>query len=90
MKILKNKKFFEHSGEIEQLYEETFLKNVGNNKRYNNDDDVDVEKIDKSETEEIKKLLNEEYLLKNDDDNDEKCCIKLDFKDMNKGTNYEI
>ena len=41
-------------------------------------------KIDRSETEEIKRLLNKEYLLKNDNDNDEKCCIELDFKDMNK------
>ena len=45
--------------------------------------------MDKSETEEIKQLLNEEYLLKNDNDNDEKCCIELDFKDIKEGTNYE-
>ena len=84
-------KIYEHFGEIEQLYEETLLQNVGHNKRYNNDDDdVDVEKIDKSETDKIEQLLNEEYLLKNDNDNDEKCCIELDFKDIKKETIYEV
>ena len=86
---IENQKISEHFGEIEQLYEETLLKNVGHYKRYNNDNEVDVEKIDKSETEEIKQLLNEEYLLKNDNDNDEKCYIELDFKDIKEGRNYE-
>ena len=86
---IEKQKICEHFGEIEQLYEETLLKNVRHNKHYNNDDDVDAEKIDKSETEEIKQLVNEEYLLKNDNENDENYCIELHFKDINKGTNYE-
>ena len=56
---------------IEQLYEETLFWNVYNDKRYY--DDFNEEKIDKNDTEETKQLSNEEYLLKNDDDNDEKC-----------------
>ena len=62
--------------------------NKNNNKRYYDDVDIQVGKIDRSETEEIKQLLNEEYLLKNDDDSDEKCCIELYFKDIKKGTIY--
>ena len=33
-------------------------------------------------------LLNEEYLLKNDD-NDKEYWIELDFKDLKRETNYE-
>ena len=34
-----------------------------------------IKKIDGSHTKEIKQLVNQEYLLKND----EKCCIELDY-----------
>ena len=33
--------------------------------------------------------MNKEYLLENDNTNDEKCCTELDFKDLKKETNYE-
>ena len=33
--------------------------------------------------------MNEEYSLKNDYNNDEKCCMKLDFEDIKKRTIYE-
>ena len=50
---------------------------------------MDEDKLDRNVTEE---LLNEEYLLINDEDNDqdndEKCCIKLNMKDIKKGTVY--
>ena len=46
---------------------------------------MDEEKIDRNDTEE---LLNEEYLLINDEDNDEKCCIKFNIKRIKKGTVY--
>ena len=63
------------------------FKNVDNKKRYY--EDIDEEKIDRNNTEE---LLNEEYLLINDEDNDkdndEKCCIELNIKDIKKGTVY--
>ena len=58
-------------------------KNVYNKKRYY--EDIDEDKIDRNDTEE---LLNKEYLLINDEDNhkdnDEKCCIKLNIKDIKK------
>ena len=40
--------------------------------------------IDGRDTGKIKQLLNEEYLLKNDDDNDEKCNVELDYKNIKK------
>ena len=70
---------------------EQILINDGNliknmkDKEYN---DVYVEKIDINDTEKIKQLLNEEYLLKNDYENDEKCCMESDFEDIKKGTIY--
>ena len=33
--------------------------------------------------------MNEEYLLPNNDDNDEECCTELDFKDLKNETIYE-
>ena len=75
---------FENVG---QLNEETLFKNVDNKKRYY--EDIEEDKSDRNDTEE---LLNEEYLLINDEDNDkdnaEKCCIELDIKDIKKGTVY--
>ena len=48
-------------------------------------EDIHEGKIDRNDTEE---LLNEKYLLINDEDNgrnnDEKCCIKLNIKDIKK------
>ena len=35
-----------------------------------------------------KQLLNEEFLLKNDEDNNKKCCMQLDFEDIKKGAIY--
>ena len=67
--------------DIEQLNEETLFKNVDNKKRYYQD--IDEEKIDKNDT--------EEYLLINDKDNNkdnEEKCIKLNIKDIKKGTVY--
>ena len=87
---IEQQKTCENFGEIEQLYKEILLKNVGNIKRYY--DHISVGRIDRRETEKIKQLLNEEYLLNNDEDNDEvndeKCSIKLDFKDIEKGAIY--
>ena len=37
----------------------------------------------------MKQLLKKEYLLKNDDDNDGKSCIELDFKNTKKEAIYE-
>ena len=76
-------KICENLEENEQLYEETLFKNVDNDKCYY--DDFNGGKIDESDTEEIKILLKEEYLLKNNDDNDEKFCIELDSENMKKG-----
>ena len=80
------KQICENFKEIEELYEEALFKNVDDKKR--NYDDVYVEKMDANDTGKIKQLLNEEYLLKNDYDNDEKCCNELDFEDIKKGTIY--
>ena len=74
------RKICENYKEINQLYEGTLFENIDN--RYYND--FNEEKIVGNDTEEIKQLLKEEYLLKNDDDNDEKCCIELDFKNTKK------
>ena len=83
----KKRKTCEDFENIGQLNEETLFKNVGNKKGYY--EDIDEEKIDKNNTEE---LLYEEYLLINDEDNDkdnyEKCCIELNTKDIKKGTVY--
>ena len=71
----------------EQLNEGTLLRNTENKKRYYND--INEGKINETEeTEEIKHFLNEEYLLENNDDNDEECCTELDFKDLKKETIY--
>ena len=82
-----NGKTCEDFENVGQLNEETLLKNVDNKKRYY--EDIEKEKIDRNNTEE---LLNEEYLLINDEDNDkdndEKCCIELNIKDIRKGTVY--
>ena len=56
----------------------TLFRNTENKKFYY--DDIKERKIDG--TEEIKRLLNEES------DNDEECCIELDFKDLKKKTIY--
>ena len=56
----------ENYEEINQLYEGTLFENIY--KSYYND--FNEEKIDGNDIEEIKQLLKEEYLLKNDDDND--------------------
>ena len=68
----------------EKLNEGTLFKNIDNKKRYY--DDINEEKIDG--TKKIKGLLNEEYLLKNNYDNDEEYCIEIDFKDLKRETNY--
>ena len=68
----------------EKLNEGTLFENIDNKKRHY--DDIYEEKIDG--TKKIKRLLNEEYFLKNDDDNDEKCCTELDFKDLKNETIY--
>ena len=69
---------FENVG---QLNEETLFPNGNNEKRYY--EDINKGKIDRNDTEE---LLNDEYLLiddeDNDKDNDEKCCIELNIKDI--------
>ena len=70
------RKTCENFEDIRQLIEETLFTNIG---CYY--DDIDEEKIDRNDTEEI---LNEKYLLKNDDYNDEKCYSELNFKDTNK------
>ena len=70
----------ENYEEIKELYEGTLFENI--NKRYY--DDFNEGKIDGNDTEEIKHLLKKEYLLKNDDDNDGKSCIELDFKNTKK------
>ena len=67
------------------MNEGTLFQNIDSKKRYYGD--IYEEKIDG--TKKIKRLLNEEYLLKNDDDNDEKCCTELDFKDLKNETIYE-
>ena len=81
------RKTCEDFNDIGQLNEETLFLNVDNKKRYY--EDIDEEKTDRNDTEE---LLNEEYLLINDEDNDkdndEKCCIKLHIKDIKKGRVY--
>ena len=59
---IEDQKVGENFKQIKQLYEETLFKNTDNKKRYY--DDVNVEKIDASKTEEIKQLSNEVYLLK--------------------------
>ena len=78
-------KICENYEEIKELYEGTLFENI--NKRYY--DDYNEGKIDGNDTEEIKQLLKEEYLLKNDDDNDGKSCIELDFKNAKKEAIYE-
>ena len=67
---IKKGKIYKHFKRTEQLNEGTLFKNVDIIKRYY--DDINEGEIDG--TEEIKQLLNKEYLLKNDDDNNEKCC----------------
>ena len=62
----------------------TLFRNTKNKKRYY--DDINERKIDG--TEEIKQILNEEYLLKNNYDNDEEYCTELDFKNLKKETIY--
>ena len=67
--------------DIGQLNQETLFKNVYNKKRYYGN--MDEEKIDRNDT--------EEYLLINDKDNNkdnEEKCIKLNIKDIKKGTVY--
>ena len=81
------RRIHENFEEIEKLYEESLFKNVDDKKR-NYDDDY-VEKTDRNDTEKYEELSNEEYLLKNDYENDEKCCMKLDFEDIKKRTVYE-
>ena len=68
----------------EKLNKGTLCKNIDNKKRYY--DDINEEKIDG--TKKIEGLLNEEYLLKNNYDNDEEYCIEIDFKDLKRETNY--
>ena len=74
------RKTCENFEDIRQLIEETLFTNIG---CYY--DDIDEEKIDRNDTEEI---LNEKYLLKNDDYNDEKCYSELIFKDTKKEIIY--
>ena len=82
-------KTYEDFKDIGQLNEETLLKNVDNKKRYY--EDIDEEKIHRNDAEE---LFNEEYLLINDEDNDkdndQKCCIKSNIKDIKKEQFMEI
>ena len=81
-KNIKKGKIYENSKGTEQLKEGTLFKTIVNQKRYY--DDINGENIDVIE--EIEKLLNTEYLPKNDNDNDEKCCTKLVFKDLKRET----
>ena len=71
-KDFEKRKICKNFEEIKQ-YERTLLKNVDTAKRYYGDFNED--KIDGSDTEEIEHSLKEEYLLKNDNDNHEKCCM---------------
>ena len=84
---LKKRRIHENFEELEKLYEEALFKNFDDEKR-NYDDDY-IGKNNRNDTEKFKQLLNEEYLLKNDYNNDEKCCMKLDFEDIKKRTIYE-
>ena len=84
-KDLKKETIYENKEETtEKLNEGTLFEDIDNKKRYY--DDIYEEKIDR--TEETKQLLNEKYLLKNDDDNDEKCFTELVFKDLKNETIY--
>ena len=85
----KKRKSCEDFENIGHLNEETLFRNVGNKKRYY--EYINEGKIYRNNTE---KLLNEEYLLINDEDNDkdndEKCCIELNIKDIKKEQFMEI
>ena len=82
---IEKQKICENYEKIKELYEGTLFENI--NKRFY--DDFNEGKIDGNDTEEIKQLLKEEYLLKNDDDNDGKSCIEFDFKNTKKEAIYE-
>ena len=82
----KKRRIHKNFEEIGKSYEGALFKNVDNKKR--NYNEICAEKIDGSDTEKIKQLLNEEYLLKNDYDNNEKCCMRLDFEDIKKRIIY--
>ena len=81
---IKKGKIYENYKGTEQLNKGTLFRNTENNKRYH--DDINERKIDG--TEEMKQFSNEEYLLKNNDDNDEEYCTEFDFKDLKKETIY--
>ena len=80
---IKKEKIYENYKGTEQLNKGTLFRNTETKNRYY--DYINERKIDG--TEEIKQFLNEEYLLKNND-NDEEYCIELDFKDLKKETIY--
>ena len=50
---------------------------------------VKEQKIDKNNSGEIEQLLNEEYLLKNNEDNGKKCHDKFIYKERKKRRIYE-
>ena len=82
---IEKQQIYENYEDINELHEGPLFENI--NKRYY--DDFNEGKIDGKDTEEIKQLLKEEYLLKNDDDNDGKSCIELDFKNTEKEAIYK-